>query len=73
MAQNLGPADGCGNCLTPERSVTVYPYLVEAAETTGVRAYYRCPSCGHRWHTSWAVGAEGSEALIDPFPRAGAA
>jgi hypothetical protein len=73
MARNLGPADGCGNCLTAEHSETVSPYLVEPSETTGVRAYYRCPACGHRWHTSWAAGAEGGATLIDPFPKAGAA
>jgi hypothetical protein len=49
------PADGCGNCITEERSVIVQPYIVRADNSggEGVRAYYRCPGCGHQWWPSW--------------------
>lgn len=47
------PADGCGNCITVKRSVIVRPYIVRPDGGEGVRAYYRCPSCGHQWWTSW--------------------
>ena len=54
------PADNCGNCLTPENSVTVAPYFTS---WTGdqVRAWYRCPGCGHEWPTSWDAGALGAQ------------
>jgi hypothetical protein len=52
-------ADNCGNCVTAERSVTVRPYLTEPDGDHGIRAYYRCPECGHRWWTAWLVGTEG--------------
>jgi hypothetical protein len=47
------PADGCGKCIAGERSVVVRPYIVRPDGEEGVRAYYRCPNCGHQWWTSW--------------------
>jgi hypothetical protein len=64
------PTDNCAACLTPERAVTVQPYLVQPDERSGVRAYYRCPECGFRWWTSWALG---EDSLFVPFPERGAA
>jgi hypothetical protein len=60
-----GPADNCGACVTPERAVTVQPYLAQPDGAQGVRAYYRC-ECGHRWWTAWLVGSEGLAATHDP-------
>jgi hypothetical protein len=56
--------DNCGNCPTIERSVTVRPYLVEPSPEgviDAIRCYYRCPGCGHRWWTSWLLGADEME------------
>ena len=50
------PADGCGNCVTPDRTVLARPYLVQE-DGDGIRAYYRCAGCGHRWWTCWMPGS----------------
>jgi hypothetical protein len=54
-----GPADNCGECLTPDRSVTEHPYWTEPAPLGALRAYYRCRECGCRWFTTFI--AEPSE------------
>ena len=53
----LALADSCESCLTPEWSVPARPYLVQPDGEHGVRAYYRCSGCGHRWWTSWMPGS----------------
>ena len=53
-----GPADNCGNCLTPDSAVTVPPYLTEPEGQGAVRSYYRCFVCGFRWHTSRLLSDE---------------
>lgn len=54
----LTPVDNCGRCLTAERAVTCHPLEVEITDGgTGVRAWYRCKGCGHRWWTSWSIDA----------------
>jgi hypothetical protein len=49
----LSPPDNCGQCVTHERAITCQPWRVQPAGKDGVRAYYHCGNCGHRWWTSW--------------------
>lgn len=58
----LLPADGCPSCLTVKRTTIAHPSSMQIGHS-GVLAWYRCPSCGHRWRTSWAL-----EALDMPCP-----
>jgi hypothetical protein len=58
----LLPADGCPSCLAASRSAVAHPSSVQI-DGSGVLAWYRCPSCGHRWRTWWAL-----EALELPCP-----
>jgi hypothetical protein len=58
------PTDNCGNCLTPGCAVSVAPYHVEADDTESVRAFYRCPGCGHSWSASYILGAEETERVL---------
>ena len=51
------PADNCGECLTPDRSVTEHPYLTEPVALGAVKAYYRCRQCGHRWWATFLASA----------------
>jgi hypothetical protein len=58
MSNLLLPTDNCGMCVTEERAITVHPHRVTVdGDGTGVRAWYRCPGCGHRWWTGWAIDA----------------
>lgn len=54
----LLPVDGCPGCVTPAHSRLVHPYAVALRPLgiEGIRAWYRCPDCGHRWWTGWAYG-----------------
>lgn len=52
-----GPADNCGNCVTPEAAVTVRPYLTEPESPGAVRSHYRC-ECGHSWQASRILSDE---------------
>ena len=51
-----GPADNCGRCLTETAAVTVAPWRTDYRGGE-VRAWYRCPGCGHEWRTSWDARA----------------
>jgi hypothetical protein len=61
---DLRPPDDCPSCVTGMHSVTVQPHSVQPWPG-GIRADYRCPSCGHRWFTGWNLDA------LD-LPKAGA-
>lgn len=55
-----GPADNCGSCLTADCAVSVTPYAVAPVGSDAIRAWYRCPGCGHGWFTSWLLTAAGA-------------
>ena len=51
----LLPVDGCSNCITAGRVRLVHPYQVAelVIDSLGIRAWYKCPDCGHGWWTGW--------------------
>ena len=51
----LLPVDGCPGCITQEHMRIVHPYQVAGhlIDSEGIRAWYECPDCGHRWFTGW--------------------
>lgn len=57
MSALLLPVDGCPGCITQAHMRLVHPYQVaeHVLDGGGIRAWYDCPECGHRWWTSWVA------------------
>ena len=45
------PPDGCPECVNGRH----YPYRSALTDDGGIRGWYCCSFCNHRWYCSWSI------------------